>query len=129
MAREPIPSDLRQFLARFIHSVEQLENLLLLARDPTRSWSVAEVFRTIQSSRESVAGTLEKFAREGFLSADAQGGFRFNPASEELADAVRRLMAAYRERRVSVIELIYKKSGKEGLQDFSNAFLLKKPRP
>jgi DNA-binding IclR family transcriptional regulator len=115
---------LQRFIATYVASVEQLEILCLLNQDPKRSWSVPEVFREIQSSERSVAECLELFRGCGLL-ARQDGGYRFAPASPALGDTMARLCQAYHERRVSIVEMIYRRPS-DTLQDFIDAFKLRK---
>ena len=127
MASNPIPSDLRRFIAKHISSVEQLEVLCLLSRKPDKSWTVPEVLREIQSSEKSVAECLETFRLNGLAVGSPETGYRFAPAEEELVARTAELVKAYHERRVSVIETIYAKPT-DSIQDFAEAFRLRKEK-
>jgi hypothetical protein len=121
----PISTELQQFIARHIHSVEQIEILCVLSANTVKLWSVAEVFRQIQSSEASVLACLEEFREAALLKAE-EGGYRFAPASAELANCISELIKAYHERRVTIIELIYKKP--DTIQHFADAFRLRKEK-
>ena len=116
----------QHFIAQSIHSLEQLEILCLVSSDSSRAWTVAEVFRRIQSSEASVSASLRKFQQEGILESRA-GGFQFLPAKPTLADTVRQVARAYRERPVAVVETIYRKPP-DAVRDFAEAFRLKKDK-
>lgn len=125
MAEDALVTALHHFIAQCIGSVEQLEVLCLLAESPEKVWSAQEVFRVVQSSEKSVSDCLQCFLNQGFLSVDAAGGYRFAPKKPESGHAVGALIKAYRERRVTVIEMIYRKPN-DSLHDFANAFKLRK---
>jgi hypothetical protein len=127
MADNPISPSLGNFIASHIQSVEHLEILCLLAEESSRSWSVTDTFRRIQSTEKSVLEGLQFFVARGIVSADAQGAFQFSPETSELTVAARELIKTYRERRVSVIEFIYKKPT-ESVQHFAEAFRLRKEK-
>ncbi|HEX4264045.1 MAG TPA: hypothetical protein VH597_06875 [Verrucomicrobiae bacterium] len=127
MAEHPISPGLRNFIADNIQSVEHLEILCLLAEDPSRSWSVADVYRRILSTEKSVAEGLQYFCANGLLTADPRGEFRFTPKTSELNVMTQELVKSYRERRVAVIESIYKKSS-DSAQHFAEAFRLRKEK-
>jgi sugar phosphate isomerase/epimerase len=116
---------LHQFIARYIGSVEQLEILSLVSSAPGKTWSVAEVFRVIQSSEASVAECLKRFAEHGFLTVESGGGHRFAPNTTDLAECVAELTKAYRERRVSIIEMIYRRP-EDPIKNFAEAFRFRK---
>jgi hypothetical protein len=103
----PIPLHLRQFIRANVNSVEQLEILILLSDNPTRAWSVADVFRHVQSSEKSVLDCLEGFCAASLAYRTPDGLYSFSSSDAELARTARALTRAYRERRTSVIVCIY----------------------
>lgn len=127
MASHPITAQVLQFIGDHIRSIEQLEILCLLAENASRSWTVPEVFRCIQSTEKSVKECLDYFAAEGLLTSDEAGGFRFAPRDRGVQERVLELVKSYRERRVTIIEAIYKKPP-PSVQDFAAAFRLRKEK-
>ena len=125
MADTTLSRDLRNFIASNIQSVEQLEILCLLVEDPSKSWSVTEAYRRIQSTEKSVQEGLQYFVVRDLLTADASGAFRFSPKTSALSASALELVKAYRERRVAVIEMIYRKPS-ESVKHFADAFRLRK---
>jgi hypothetical protein len=123
----PIPAELRQFIAEHVHSIEQLEILILLGENSTKAWSVSEVFRQIQSSEKSVLNCLEEFRRAGLANSNGAGLYNFLARDGPLAGTVPALAKAYRERRVSIIECIYEKP-RNPIQNFADAFRLRKEK-
>jgi hypothetical protein len=124
---DPITPELRQFVAKYVRSVEHVEVLRLLSTAPIRSWNVGTVFRQVQSSEKSVAECLEGFLKAELLVSETAGSYCFAPKDPSLAKAVAELASAYRERRVTIIELIYGKPA-DALQDFSDAFKFRKEK-
>lgn len=118
---------LRQFIAQHVRTVEQVEILCLLSSSQGKSWSVAEVFRAIQSSEKSVGDCLEGFRKNDLLTSEPDRRYRVAPKTEQLAKLVSELATAYRERRVAVVEAIYGKPS-DTIQDFANAFKLRKEK-
>jgi hypothetical protein len=127
MADNTISPGLRHFIADNIQSVEHLEILCLLAEEPMRSWSVADVYRRILSTEKSVADGLQYFCAHGLLAAETAGEFRFTPKTSDLNVMTQELVKSYRERRVAIIETIYKKSG-DSAQHFAEAFRLRREK-
>jgi hypothetical protein len=125
MDDKSISSDLRNFIAGNIQSVEQLEILCLLAGEPSKSWTVADAHRRIQSTEKSVLEVFQYFVAHDLFIADASGAFRFSPKTAALGNSALELVKTYRERRVAVIEMIYKKPS-EAVQHFADAFRLRK---
>lgn len=118
--------ELQKFISGFVHSVEQLEILCLLAEAGEKLWTAEEVFRCIQSSQKSVSECLKKFTREGFL-VEEKGTFRFSPKQDTHKEFVLTLARAYRERRVTVVEMIYRKP-EDSIQHFADAFRWRKDK-
>jgi hypothetical protein len=121
VSKNPIPHQLQQFIAEHVDSLEHMEILCLLSGRPEKSWQVAEVFREVQSSEKSVADCLRKFANRKLV-IEANGAYRLSPEKHAL---VSELAASYRERRVTIIELIYKPPTAP-IEDFAEAFRLKR---
>ncbi len=124
----PFSTELRSFLAQYIHSIEQLETLCLFAENSTKLWSEHDVFKSIQSSHESVASNLRYFAQSGFLTIESPANYRYSPETPELARLVSELVKSYRERRVAVIDAIYK-APLDPIRNFADAFRIRKDTP
>lgn len=107
MPQETSPSALTGFIARWIHSVEQLEILCLLSAEPERRWSVPEVLARVQSSENSIVRSLQQFVQEGLVRAEANGSYRFAPRERKWVPIMAELRAAYQKRPVSIIQAIY----------------------
>ncbi|HEX3857796.1 MAG TPA: hypothetical protein VHY30_10935 [Verrucomicrobiae bacterium] len=122
MNESGLPSRIREFILRYVTSVEQLELLLLFAADPARSWTILQLVNELRSSQESVTRRMKQLLNEGFLSNTGEF-YRFDPSPPEIAADIPELIATYREYRVRVTELIYSRAGV--LKNFSDAFKLK----
>jgi predicted ArsR family transcriptional regulator len=124
---EGIPADIRRFIIEQIHSVEALEILLLLHEGSVREWSVGEVSERLRTSLDSARTRLAELNQGGLVEIiDGESPrYRFKARDEAAAERVRQLEQIYRERRVSVITLIYSKSS-EQIRAFSDAFRLRK---
>lgn len=117
------PDSVLAFVDRHIESIETLEILLLLSEEE-RGWSVAEIFRRIQSSPASVEHRLSSLKNAALLK-EEQGLYRFAPADDAMRAVVRDLAEAYREWRVRIIETIYSRKI-DAVQGFADAFRFKK---
>jgi hypothetical protein len=124
-----LPEGPRQFLLRYIDSVEQLEVLLLLRGSPDRSWSPEAVAQALYSNPTSVAYRLAMLQRHGLLTAaEPSPSFRYQPETPALDQAVARMAELYKERRVAVITFIASKP-MANVKAFSDAFRLRKKDP
>lgn len=104
-----LPDELRAFIARNIHSVEQLEILLFLRRRADTAHTAPGIARELHFDVRSTANRLGELDRVGLLRQTAEG-YHY-AAAGALDAAVRLLHDAYVDRRVAVISAIYAGGG------------------
>jgi len=122
-----------RFLQSSVPSVDAAELLLLLAAEPTRSLSAAEVAARLRPattlSDAEASRYLDELHGAGLLAArpDARPDARFGyaPANPALAAHVDMLALAYKERPVTLFRVIYALRDLK-LQSFADAFKLKR---
>jgi hypothetical protein len=105
-----LSSDVKEFIAEYIHSVIRLEVLLLLTEDRDKVWSAEAVERKLNLTPHSAKTHLDELFSQGLLiltGGALEGRYRYNPSSEELARTVGRLSRAYATQRVAVLTLIF----------------------
>lgn len=124
MSTHSISNEVQRFIVRYIETVEQLEVLSLLTENPSTVWSVTEVFRKIQSSEKSVKEILANFVQHGLAVEKEVERYQLADNSEIVTQTTA-VVAAYRQRPVTVIESIYKKPS-TSIQGFADAFKFKK---
>jgi hypothetical protein len=124
---EGIPTDVARFIAENIHSVEQLEVLLLLRGAATQAWSAAGVARELRIAEASASDRLEDLRARGLLarSDEAEATYRFAPADASKSRLVDALAETYATRRVSVITLIFSKPS-DPVRLFADAFKIRR---
>ena len=113
-----------------IHSIEQLEVLILLRAAPDRAWSAPEVNHELQSSVMSIQDRLGDLAARGLLSvreAETTLVYRYAPSTDEIRRLCDELATAYKERRLAVVNLIYAKVESD-VVSFSEAFKITRKR-
>lgn len=125
MRGEGIDDNVSALIAAEIHSVLELESLLLLYSHPERQWIPEEAARELGINLDWARRELERLASRGFALTEA-GRYRY-AALGPLHLAVAGLAEAYAQRRVTVIELIYSKPA-DPVQSFADAFRLRKER-
>jgi biotin operon repressor len=121
-----LPPEVKEFIGRYILSVEQLEVLLFLRENAQQFFSAQAVSKHLRSSPRSIQKRLEELKQQGFLTTRGEE-YRFEP-NETLAKQVDHLAAVYVERRISIIELIFNRP-LSAIRDFADAFKLKKEDP
>jgi hypothetical protein len=115
--------DLPVFIRQHFRSVWALEILLLLHRNRSRSWTIDEIVRELRATAPLVASNLEQLQRNGLCVAGSEGRVRFQPASPVLEQLCNQAADAYRERPVSIINLI--SAPEDRLQQLADAFRFK----
>ncbi|MEK8088535.1 hypothetical protein [Thermithiobacillus plumbiphilus] len=131
MASDGFPQEINDFLIKHIHSVEQLEILLLLHRDTGRSWTAIEIAQELRGDRQSVENRLQDLCAQRMLactSSNDEHHYYFNESDTELNRKVAGLSHIYAERRMSVINLIFSKPI-DNIRVFADAFRLRKDKP
>ena len=128
MPTDNLPSNVRDFLNRFIRSVEQLEILLLVSARGELAWSAAQVYDVILSSESSVARWLEELTRARLLVREAESPSCFRASDDPaVAEQIAALRHAYKTVPTRLIEAIYKRDV-DAVQGFADAFKIKEPR-
>lgn len=123
-----IPSEVENFIALHIKSLDQLEVLLLLAALPDREWSVDAVYQVVKSSRQAVSQRLDEFVTKGLIArGEAPDTYRYCPQTDETANAISQLGAVYKTSRHKILELIYS-SKNDAVKGFSEAFRFRKSK-
>lgn len=120
-----IPDDVEQFIADHVHSVEQLEVLLLLHRTRDRAWSAADVARDLRIDAVSAATRLEDLRARSLVEPRGAGEFCYQPPSRAVDEIVATLGKLYGERRVTLINLIFSKPS-ANIRSFADAFRWRK---
>jgi hypothetical protein len=123
MSVEKLPAGAVKLILEAIESIEQLETLLLLAREPATAWTAAAVAKELRTSPRSAERWLGLLAKQKFL-VDTGGTFRFGTDDADRAAQVAALASAYATHRVSVIELIFNRKTAR-LQTFADAFKIR----
>lgn len=127
MSSEDIPQNVSQFIVDHINSVEQLETLLLLHAEPAREWTAEQIAKELRTSTDAARLRLTELKRIPCVEeiSSAPPKYRFATSNAALCPIVDAVARQYKDRRVSIISLIYTKPANE-LRAFSDAFRIKK---
>jgi hypothetical protein len=120
---EPLPGELRDFLARHIDSIAHLEALLLLRSAADGAWDAHAAAGRLYIGAQEASEVLAHLAAHGLLSLD-ESGYRFDPASSDLRDMADLLAEHYKRHLIPITNLIHAKPRR--IRQFANAFKLKK---
>lgn len=124
---DSLPADVQQFLSEHVRSIAQLELLLLLQGQPTKSWTVEEAAKELYTAASMTQPLLDYLVAAGLIAASGNPAhsYQYAPTSQDRARLVENLARLYRERRVTVINTIYSAPTKN-LQNFADAFRIRK---
>jgi hypothetical protein len=128
MNQPGLPPDVLDLIARHLDSMEQVQVLLLLRREPARDWAVNDIAAEVRVSPEQVAADLAILHRNQLL-ALAPGepkSYRYAPATAALRAGVDNLEIAYNTRPVTLVRALYDRPARS-IQSFADAFRLRKP--
>jgi hypothetical protein len=127
MANDDLPHEVRELVARRLHSMEEVEVLLLLARE-TSALSVEEIRERLRIPSSALPmASVAQLAANGLVAAEQADGdtrYRYAPATSELRRAVDLLGVAYNQRPVTLVRLVYHRPSPA--QSFADAFRLRK---
>lgn len=125
MPSRELSPPIRDFISRHVRSVEQLEILLLFARDPSVVWSVKKVYDVIFSTPHSVERWLDELSVGGLLEKLPDGGGYRCCKDEARLTEMKALAEHYHTTPVRIIEAIYKRAT-HAAQSFADAFKITK---
>jgi hypothetical protein len=133
MSDDGIISDrLRRFIAQYIHSVAQLEILLLLHTNPSQAWTAAAIARELRVEVSGAAEQLLLLATAGLAQNESPPGappaYHYHASTPEVQADTLALAQAYLIRRVTIIGLIFANPS-DKIRSFSDAFRLRKEEP
>jgi hypothetical protein len=120
---DPISARARALILRDIHSVEQLEVLLLFRATPEKVWTAADVARAVVSTSETAEIRLLDLEQRRLIERKGDG-WVYAPTGD-VADAVSDLARAYATHRFTVVELIFSKPS-DAVLGFSDAFRVRR---
>jgi hypothetical protein len=105
-----IPENVRQFVAKHIHSIDVLEILLLIRKEALKEWEANTISGELSLDRDAVEARLQQLESAGLLVSQrtADGTkYRYDPSTPELAAAVNEFAHWYWSYPVAMIGLVY----------------------
>ena len=134
-----MPTDQLDSLSRFLRDhvsgYEELEALLLVARQPGREWTADEIAASLNVPLDAVSSALDSLVANGIVEVvqpDAPRGYRYAPRTEILRREVAVLQRTYSEQRLIVMEMMttnaLERLRTAALQRFADAFRLERSK-
>ena len=108
MARPNISDDLKAFIKEQVQTVSRLEVLLLLHREPSRSFKTADVAAELGLEKKVVQEQLRSLAALGLLvqTNTDEAKYNYHPTNVGSQSMVNELAVTYSERPVPILSLI-----------------------
>jgi hypothetical protein len=128
VTQSELPDDVRRLVHECVPTLDALEILLLLARDPGREWQPHAVLRLLQPGtvRETdVLQYLELLVARGILVRRPDGAFAYEPRQPALTRAIEGVIIAYHQRPVTLVRTVYAGAALRNIQTFADAFRLR----
>jgi DNA-binding MarR family transcriptional regulator len=102
---DSISEEVRKAVVLLVDSLDQLEVLLMLYREPERAWSADEAAATLGVAPGSAARLLAKMEARGVAAsaASSETRWRYRPAGESQAAAAALIAQAHGTRRIALI--------------------------
>jgi hypothetical protein len=119
------PRTVDAFIAAHFRSIEDLQLLIRLVREPERWWDAETVSHEQHLSKAAAREALEWFAARNLveirLSTDVR--YRFSPGTDGLRDDAHDVLAVFSADPIAVIRAI--PPGLQHIRDFADAFRIK----
>ncbi|MEN3327112.1 MAG: hypothetical protein V7638_1919 [Acidobacteriota bacterium] len=105
MVKQQIPAGVKTFIREQIQTVPRLEVLLLLHREQSRPFTLAEVANELGFETDTAQEQLTALEAIGLIETN-KDKYRYHPVNPTLGSIVDRLAIAYPKQRVSVLSAI-----------------------
>lgn len=126
MPSKAISDSVRRLIAERIDSIPELEAIMLLREEPTRTWTAEEVGRRLYVSSPVAGHVLETLAKRGFCSGSS-AGYRYAPVTPDLTATVDLLSTTYRSDLIAITNMIHAKPN-ASVRQFADAFRFRKDK-
>jgi hypothetical protein len=126
---EDLSEAVKDLVRSCIHSVYELEALLIVSAQPEREWRAADLSQALYIAPAAARDQLARLQACGLLrpvdGPGAEPAFRYEPGDPARVATVAELAVEYAQRRVRVIELIYSRPS-DSVRSFAHAFKFKR---
>ena len=119
--------NVKQFVNRYLESVDHLRTVLLLHGSPQAEWDATDVGTKLYLPPAVAAVVLARLEANGLVASHGEPRrYQYRPESPELADQVEQVVALDRERPVTLIHMVYDRP--KDIRAFADAFKLRKDK-
>lgn len=107
MFKQQISESVKRFVREQIQTVPKLEVLLLLHREQSRSFTLAEVANELGLESDTALEQLAALEAIGLIETNSnKSNYQYHPANKKLGSIVDRLAIAYPKQRVPILSAI-----------------------
>ena len=107
MVKQQISEDVKRFIREQIRTVPKLEVLLLLHREQSRPFTLAEVANELGFENDIAREQLTALEAIGLIETSLdKSKYRYHPVNERVGSIVDRLAIAYPKQRVPILSAI-----------------------
>jgi hypothetical protein len=101
-----ISGEVWQLLMDNIHSIEQLEILLLVRASSHQTWTAPEIYQRVLTNEASVQQSLEKLCGQGFLRNVGESVYQF-VVDQDRERVLDKLAELYKEKPARILYALY----------------------
>ena len=122
MIKQPISEGVKRFVREKIQTVPKLEVLLLLHRERSRRFTLAEVANELHIEKDTASEQLTALESIGLVETNFdRSKYWYHPANKTLSSIVDRLAVAYPKQRVPILSAILNKDPRRFVEAFKIA--------
>lgn len=122
-----IPDDVRRYIVQCVPSVPYLEAITLMSANAEATWDARLLAQRLYLDEPRAETLLHELRAAGIATADADGRWRYAPASPQLAELLARVVDIYARHLVEVSTLVHSKSNRKA-RLFADAFVWRKDK-
>jgi len=136
MSHQVLPSEIQEFLRTTIQSLEQLEVLIAIQRQPKKAWTPEDVAAVVGLPvgimEESLDGLIAAGLARHLSSASGSPTYCYEPRTPSMGRAVAGLARAYASNRLDIMRLMstlaIERVRSEAANLFADAFIIQRKK-
>lgn len=125
MADGGLPAAVAESVDLLVDSLDGLEVLLALAREPGREWTAAQISVHLRISERAALDALERLGQRGVAQVSPARAFRWGPAGDRERAHAARVLEYYERRRIELINYVASSSLKR-IRALADAFRIRR---
>lgn len=122
---DPIPPELRTFVLTRVDTIADMEALALMCKQADAEWDAPTLADRLYIAQTQAQGVIDRLQRQRLVARHGER-WRLQPATERDASMLRALVALYAVQLIPITHLIHAKAGSSRIQEFADAFQLRK---